>query len=78
MEQKKEIYRLIRIAGILSYIPLILVTGPFVGYMIGEYLEKKMGFSSYLPLVLAALGFISSVIEMVRILKQVLGVKRSG
>lgn len=78
MSQKKEIYRLIRTAGILSYIPLILVTGPFAGYTIGQYLQEKTGLPSYLPIILAGVGFITSVAEMVRILKQVFGVNRNG
>ncbi len=66
---KKEFYARIRLAGILSYIPLVLFTGPFVGYLAGDYLAKKLKAPTYVLLICIALGFLSSIIEIIRIIK---------
>lgn len=66
---KKELYARIRLAGLLSYIPLVLFTGPFVGYLAGDYLAKKLKAPAYVLLICIALGFLSSIIEIIRIIK---------
>ena len=66
---KKEFYARIRLAGILSYIPLVLFTGPFVGYLAGDYLAKKLKAPTSVLLICIALGFLSSIIEIIRIIK---------
>jgi hypothetical protein len=66
---KKELYARIRLAGLLSYIPLVLFTGPFLGYLAGDYLVKKTGLPVYVILISIALGFLSSIIEIIRIVK---------
>ena len=66
---KKEFYARIRLAGLLSYIPLVLFTGPFVGYLAGDYLAKKLKAPTYVLLICIALGFLSSIIEIIRIIK---------
>jgi len=66
---KKEIYARIRLAGILSYVPLVLFTGPFLGYLAGDYLVKRSGLPEYVMLVCVILGFGGSVIEVFRIIK---------
>jgi hypothetical protein len=65
----KEFYSRIRLAGLLSYIPLVLFTGPFVGYVAGDYLAKKLKLPAYVMLICIALGFLSSIIEIIRIIK---------
>ena len=67
--EKKELYARIRLAGLLSYIPLTLFTGPFLGYLAGDYLVKKIGLPAYVMLISIALGFLSSIIEIIRIIK---------
>lgn len=67
--EKKELYARIRLAGLLSYIPLVLFTGPFAGYLAGDYLVKKIGLPAYVMLISIALGFLSSIIEIIRIIK---------
>ena len=66
---KKELYSRIRLAGLLSYVPLVLFTGPFLGFVAGDYLVKKFALPAYILLICIALGFLSSIIETIRIIK---------
>ncbi len=67
--EKKEIYTLIKLAGILTYIPLIMATGPLVGFIAGDILVKKFHWAGYTVLVLVAFGFFGSIIEIIRIIR---------
>lgn len=67
--KKKEVYTLIKLAGILTYIPLIMATGPLVGFIVGDVLVKKFHFAAYTVLVAVAFGFFSSIIEVIRIVR---------
>jgi F0F1-type ATP synthase assembly protein I len=64
-----KIYRWIKIGGILSFIPLVLVSGPLVGFLAGDYIEKRVGFAPYISFTLITIGLIASVMETVRIIK---------
>jgi len=64
-----NLYKWIRIGGLLSFIPFVLVAGPLGGYFIGSYLEKRFGFPGYVALVLIAFGFAGSAMEIVKIIK---------
>jgi hypothetical protein len=66
---KKELYSMIRLAGLLSYVPLVLFTGPFLGYLAGNYLAKRFGLPAYVMLICIAMGFLSSIIEIIRIIR---------
>ena len=68
-KNKKEFYRRVKIGGLLIFIPFILVAGPLGGYIAGDYLEKRFALPSYLPITLAAIGFIASVGETIRIIR---------
>ena len=39
---KKELYRWIKIGSILSFIPFVLLGGAFLGYISADYLDKKV------------------------------------
>lgn len=69
MPPKKEFYKLLKLAGILSYIPIILVSGPLAGYIAGDYLVKKFNLPYYIEFFSIALGFLSSIMETARIIK---------
>jgi F0F1-type ATP synthase assembly protein I len=64
-----EVYRMARIWGLVSFIPVVMAAGPIAGYFLGEYLERKFGFAPYLSISLVALGFIAAAREVVRILR---------
>jgi len=67
--KKAEFYKLAKVWGLISFIPVILAAGPLAGYFLGDYLEKKIGFAPYLSLLCMALGFVTSVREIIKILK---------
>lgn len=66
--KKTEFYNLIKIWGLVSFIPVILAVSPLAGYFFGEYLKKKFGLPPYVSIALLALGFIAGAKEVVRIL----------
>ncbi|MDD5731012.1 MAG: hypothetical protein PHN57_07810 [Candidatus Omnitrophica bacterium] len=78
MVEKKQFYRRIKIAGMLSYIPVILATGPLAGFFAGDYLARKSGLPPYTALLCSALGFIASVMETVRIVKLVIKIDKGS
>lgn len=77
-EKKAKVYTQIKIWGLLSFIPMILAGGPLAGYFIGHYLEKKFGFASYISLICAAIGFIGSARETIRIINLVIKIEKKS
>ncbi|MFA5165159.1 MAG: AtpZ/AtpI family protein [Candidatus Omnitrophota bacterium] len=68
-KKKAEFYRLTKVWGLLTFVPVVLAAGPLAGYFLGEYLEKKIGFAPYLSLIFMGFGFYTSVREIIKILK---------
>lgn len=68
-DKKTKIYKWIRIGGLLSFIPVILVTGPMAGYFLADYLKVRFGFPSYTYPICVTIGFIASAIETIRIIR---------
>ena len=66
---KKKIYTWIKIGGILSFIPFVLVSGPIAGFFLGNFLQKKFGWPFFATLILVTIGFVGSVRETVRIIR---------
>ncbi|MFA6079202.1 MAG: AtpZ/AtpI family protein [Candidatus Omnitrophota bacterium] len=64
----KEIYNRIKIAGLLSFIPIVLAAGPLGGYVLGDFLEKKFSLPSYTHIICIGIGFIGSIRETIRII----------
>jgi hypothetical protein len=69
--KKQEFYKRIKIAGMISFIPVILAAGPLAGFFLGSYLEKQFGFGSYISLISIAMGIVASVTEVIRIIRSV-------
>lgn len=65
--RKEDVYKWIKIGGLLSFLPFVLAAGPLAGYFFGNYLEKKIGAPYYITVILVAIGFAGSVREAVRI-----------
>lgn len=66
---KKEIYKLIKIGGLLSFVPAILFSGPLSGYFLGDYLVKKFSLSSVFLFIIIGIGFMASLAEAVRVIR---------
>ena len=71
-KRKADLYKWIKIGGLLSFLPFVLVTGPIAGFYLGSYLEKRFNLPSYVSMVLIVIGFIASVMETIKVIKAVL------
>lgn len=71
-ERKAELYRWIKIGGLLSFLPFVLASGPVAGFFLGSYLEKKFGTPVYVSIVIITVGFIASLRESIRIVRMAL------
>lgn len=69
---KKNFYKWIKIAGILSFIPFVLVAGPLLGYVLGDFLHKRFGLGTYAQLILILIGFAASARETIRMIMMAL------
>lgn len=68
MPNKKEIYRLIKCVGIVSFIPFILVSGPLAGYLLGDFLRNKFKLDHNITSILVIIGLIASIWETIAII----------
>jgi len=56
----KEQARLARQVGLLTAIPFILLAGPVLGYLVGSWLDRKLGTEPILLIVLLLVGLAAS------------------
>ncbi len=68
---KEEFYKWVKIAGLVSFIPLLLAVGPLAGYLVGDYLKNKFGLD-YLLFICIGIGFITSTSEVIKIIRIVI------
>jgi len=73
--KKKEVYKWIKVGGLLSLIPFVLVAGPLMGYMAFDYIAKRFGAPPYLAYILVTIGFAAGVRETIRIIRITLNSK---
>jgi len=66
--QKDELYKRVKIWGVVSFIPIVLAAGPFAGYVAGDYLRRKCGLD-FLLYISIGIGFIVSITEVIRIVR---------
>lgn len=71
-KRKADVYRWIKIGGLLSFLPFVLGAGPIAGYVLGSYLERRFGLPVYVSILLVTVGFIASIKETIRIVKMAL------
>lgn len=69
--RREDFYKGVRTVGFITFIPFMLAAGPLSGYFVGDFLRKKFNLSPQVVLFSVAVGFITGVMEMVRILKSV-------
>jgi len=78
MANKEELYKRIKIAGMISYIPIMLAVCPLAGFFLGDYLQKKFNLPFYFLVICVGIGIIMGIRESVRIIRLVLGIERKG
>ena len=69
MADKKEVYKRIKIAGMIFFIPLATAIGPVAGYFLGDYLRVKFHTSHIIVFIFIAIGAVSGFMETARIIK---------
>lgn len=66
---KKDLQKLFWMLGLALTLPMVLLSGPFVGYLISQWLIRKWQWAPATTLALMLLGLAGSVIQTVRILR---------
>jgi uncharacterized BrkB/YihY/UPF0761 family membrane protein len=66
---KEDLQRLFWMLGLALTLPVALLSGPFVGYLISQWLIQRWHWNPATTLVLMLLGLAGSVIQTVRILR---------
>jgi len=51
---------------------MILAAGPLVGYWLGQWVDGRFGIKPWLTTVLALLGLVASVKQVVHIIRQLI------
>ena len=72
-EQKpdNQKFKLARQMGLGVTIPMVLVSGPLIGWFIGSWLDKKLGTAPWIFIILLILGSIASIWETIKIIKEI-------
>ena len=65
-------YRWIRVAGLLTLIPIVLAAAPLAGYIAGDWLIHQFGFPRHTTIVCVIIGFAASVRETIKIIQAAL------
>jgi F0F1-type ATP synthase assembly protein I len=73
---KRELYKWIKIGGMLSFIPFILIVGISAGYFIGGLLVKKFNAPPVAISISVVVGIIVSAVEVIRIVRLAIKVDR--
>jgi hypothetical protein len=74
--KNEELYRNIKIVGLMTYVPVILAAGPLAGYVLGDYVQKKFVPSPFILLLCMGLGFLTGLVEIVRIIRLILKMEK--
>ena len=70
--ERKELYKRIKIAGMVSYIPLMLAAPALAGFFLGDYLQKRFSLPFSFLILCVCLGIVIGIRESVRIIRLVL------
>jgi len=71
-KRKTDLYKWIKIGGLLSFLPFVLVAGPIAGFMLGRYVEQRFSLPAYVSILFITIGFIASFRETIKIVKMAL------
>jgi hypothetical protein len=77
MADKQKLYKRIKIAGLISLIPIIMAVTPLAGFALGEYLQNRFKLGGHIVLVFIALGFLSAIFEIIRIIRLVIRIEKA-
>ena len=69
-DQKDNSYRSMKLLALALTLPMILLSGPLAGFLIGQTLVKQLGMQAVLTPVLMVLGLIGSGIQAFRLIQK--------
>lgn len=69
--KRDENYKLLRQLGMLTFIPMILVSSPLAGFLLGKWLDLRFKTGQGLIFILVLLGFFAGARESYRIIRKV-------
>jgi len=55
-----------RQAALLTAIPMVLMGGPVIGYLIGDYLDRLFSTSPWLMVIFIAMGTVSGIQQKIK------------
>lgn len=56
--------------GKLLMIPMLFVTSPIIGFIIGYYIDSILNTDPWFGLIFLFLGFLAAIMEIIKIIKQ--------
>ena len=62
--------RFIRQVGLLTTIPVMLLSGPLIGFLIGDYIDKRFGTTPWFMIVCLTLGIVASIRQTINIIRK--------
>ncbi len=71
---KNDLYKRIKIAGMISFIPVVLVGSVFSGYIGGVLLRDKFAIGDNAVLIGIGVGVAAGIFEVIRIIRKVLSI----
>lgn len=63
-------YRYIRQVGLLTTIPVMLLSGPLIGFLIGNYIDTRFGTAPWFMVLFVCIGFVASIRQTIAIIKK--------
>ena len=69
MADKEELYKRVKIAGMIFFIPFATAMGPVLGYFAGNYICKKFHLPYFIVFIFVGIGALSGFLETARIIK---------
>ena len=73
---EKDVYKIIKIAGAVVFIPMVLLGGTLTGYITGEYLSKKFSCGYYILTISTIIGCAAGIAETFRIIRFIMRVDK--
>ena len=69
-QDERDLYRLLRQAGVFMSIPMLLAAGPMVGYFLGRFLDEKWSIAPWGLVSGLLIGLLAAVRETIRLIRR--------
>jgi hypothetical protein len=66
--KKEDFFTVLKIAGTVFAVPFVLFAGPFVGYLIADFLRNRFNAPFYVYYILCGIGLGSGIFETIQII----------